>query len=189
MNFFIFILLISYALGAVPFGKIVGFYNKIDIAKAGSGNIGFTNSLRVMGYKPALFVLLGDIMKGFIPTFYAISHFTFKATLLVGLISVLGHIFSPYLKLKGGKGVATTIGVSLALNFKITIFVIIFWILIFIFKKTASLASLFSVFFLVLLSLFLDKRLFYFYLLLFFIILFTHRKNIRDILDKKERVF
>ena len=189
MHFYI-ILILSYILGSIPFGKIVGYFRGIDIQKQGSGNIGFANSLRVMGWKPAFFVLVGDILKGYIPVYYALNQFSLNYTLIIGLVAIVGHIFSPWLKFKGGKGVATMLGVSLALNPYIALIAITVWAIIFLLDKTASVSSLVIALLMPVLSLFIESKLFYFYLLLLVIILFTHRANISNLIKgKEEKIF
>ncbi len=185
MHFYI-ILILSYILGSIPFGKIIGYLRGVNIQKEGSGNIGFANSLRVMGWKPALIVLLGDITKGYIPVFYAFDKFSLTQILVIGLVAVAGHIFSPWLKFRGGKGVATMIGVSLALNPLIALIAMAIWGIIFLLDKTASVSSLVIALLMPVLSLFLDPKLFYFYLLLLLIILLTHRTNILNLIKGKE---
>jgi len=189
MHFYL-IIILSYILGSIPFGKIVGYFRGLNIQKQGSGNIGFANSLRVMGWKPALIVLLGDILKGYIPVFYAVDKFSLTQTLVIGLFAVAGHIFSPWLKFRGGKGVATMVGVSLALNPLIALIAMTTWGTIFLLDKTASISSLVIALLMPILSLFLEPKLFYFYLFLLVIILLTHRTNILNLIKgKEEKVF
>jgi len=103
-------LLVGAAFGSIPFGYVAGRLNGIDIRQHGSGNIGFTNVQRTMGWTWALPVLLLDAAKGLAPT--AMSHGFGLIPPLVGIGAVLGHVFCPWLEFKGGKGVATTIGVA-----------------------------------------------------------------------------
>ena len=106
-------LLVGAAFGSVPFGYIAGRLNRIDIRKRGSGNIGFTNVQRTIGWAWAVPVLLLDIAKGLVPT--AIAHGVGLVPPLVGIGAILGHVFCPWLEFKGGKGVATTVGVAVFL--------------------------------------------------------------------------
>lgn len=177
----IYTILIAYLCGSIPFGKIVSHFRGINILKKGSGNIGFANSLRVMGWVPALIVLIGDISKGYFPVII-FRHNSFFVVLAI----LIGSIFSPWLKFKGGKGVATTLGISLALNPLLGFIGILIWLfVVFIYKKT-SLASIITVILLPILSVFLDKKLFSLYLLILAIILFTHRKNIKNLINGTE---
>ena len=106
-------LLAGAAFGSVPFGYIAGRLNGIDIRRHGSGNIGFTNVQRTIGWAWAVPVLLLDAAKGLFPT--AIAHSIGLVPALVGIGAILGHVFCPWLGFNGGKGVATTIGVAACL--------------------------------------------------------------------------
>ncbi len=114
--------LVSYLLGAIPFGWILAKLVKgIDLHQFGSGNIGATNAGRALGRWAALLIYLLDFGKGFLPTHFFVSWFSLDASntwIPVGLgsIAVLGHCFPVYLKFRGGKGVATTTGVMLSLD-------------------------------------------------------------------------
>jgi acyl phosphate:glycerol-3-phosphate acyltransferase len=98
------------AFGSIPFGYIAGRLKRIDIRRHGSGNIGFTNVQRTMGWAWAVPVLLLDVAKGLVPT--AMARDVGLVAPLVGIGAILGHVFCPWLGFKGGKGVATTIGVA-----------------------------------------------------------------------------
>ncbi len=117
------LLLGGYLLGSMPFGIIVGrAWRGIDIRKYGSGNIGFSNALRVLGWKAASVVFVGDVLKGFIPVFVArrvlaAAHLPNAELWLlpVALGPILGHCFSVFLGFRGGRAIATTLGVLLGL--------------------------------------------------------------------------
>lgn len=116
------LIMTSYLIGAIPFGLLVGRIAGIDVRQEGSGNIGATNVSRVLGKKKGLLTLLCDVAKGFLPVWGA-SHLlpeTAAATemivVLCGLATVVGHMFPLYLKFKGGKGVATALGVFLFIS-------------------------------------------------------------------------
>jgi len=112
----IIVVIFSYLLGSIPTGYIVGALAGVDIRKVGSGNIGATNVARVVGKKRGLLTLIADVGKGFIPVFVAawlgLSH---TAVALVAIAAFLGHLYPLFLKFRGGKGVATALGVLLAL--------------------------------------------------------------------------
>jgi len=189
MNFMQFLLFIvfAYFIGSIPFGKIVGKKYGIDIQKKGSGNIGFTNSLRTLGWKPAVLVLIGDIFKGFIPVKVALQFLALDQVLVVALIAILAHIFPIWLKFKGGKGIATGLGALIAINpLVVTIGLIIFLILLFI-TKTASIASILSVWSLSIIAYFINPKLIVFYLTLAIIATWTHRENINRLIKSKEK--
>lgn len=106
----------AYFLGAIPFGYIVGKSKGIDIREHGSGNVGFTNVWRTLGLKLGLIVLAGDITKGFCAAMLGFNLLGIYGTLIGGLIAMLGHTFSIFINLKGGKGVATGVGILLYIS-------------------------------------------------------------------------
>lgn len=109
----LFFILFSYLLGAIPFGMVLYFLTeRKDIRKEGSGNIGATNVLRAKGRTAGIATLLLDALKGVFPILYGLKHFDNPVIVMAGGGAViLGHLFSPYLKFKGGKGIATFLGV------------------------------------------------------------------------------
>lgn len=117
----IIMLIIAYLIGAIPSGVIIGkFFFHTDIRQAGSGNIGTTNTYRVLGPTAGTIVMVMDILKGTIaalqPTL--LFHMNNRYTLLIGLAAILGHTFSVYIGFKGGKAVATSAGILLAYNWE-----------------------------------------------------------------------
>ncbi len=141
--------LVGYLVGAIPFSYLAGkVFAGLDLREHGSGNLGATNSFRLLGPKIAIGVLIGDVAKGFLPVYFAaqIAPENVVPTnwlMLVGAFSaVLGHMFSPYVKFSGGKGVATATGAYLALApAAIGISAVIFF-LVFAAKRIVSLASM-----------------------------------------------
>lgn len=111
------ILLAAYLLGSIPTGLLLGKMYGVDVRKEGSGNIGATNLYRTVGRKIGVITLIGDCLKGLVPVL-VIKHFAFPAEVAawVGLAAFCGHVFSIFLKFKGGKGVATALGVFLGLS-------------------------------------------------------------------------
>ena len=190
MIYFILVLL-SYIIGSIPFGYLVGKYLKgIDIREYGSGNIGVANSFRVMGAKYALVVLMGDCLKGFLPVGLArwMIAEEIEFYLLIGLFAIIGHDWSVFLRFKGGKGIATTYGVVLAFYPLIAITAAMIWGLIVLTTKFAALGSIISVFSMLGLS-FLFKTPFAFkafIMLIFLFALIRHRSNIIRLLHQKE---
>jgi glycerol-3-phosphate acyltransferase PlsY len=107
---------IAYLLGSVPTGYILGSLAGVDVRKAGSGNVGATNVARVVSKRHGIFTLIADIAKGFVPVIIALHlDFSARTAACVGLAAFLGHLYSVFLRFKGGKGVATAFGVLLAL--------------------------------------------------------------------------
>ncbi len=110
-------LLFSYLLGSIPVGVLLARLRGLDPRTTGSGNIGATNVMRSAGKTLGIATLLGDILKGAVPTLVA-SHYSlpYGAVAVIGLAAFLGHLFPIYLRFKGGKGVATAVGIFLALS-------------------------------------------------------------------------
>lgn len=137
-------IIISYLFGSFPSGYILSkYFNKIDITKHGSGNIGATNVLRSGSKALAILTLLIDALKGSIPVIL----FSFNSYLmaLAGLFSFLGHNFPVWLKFKGGKGIATYFGICFAVSFNIGISFVLLWVLITFIFKTSSISSLITI--------------------------------------------
>jgi len=144
LGFFIGMIL-AYLLGSIPSGVIVGKKIKgIDIRKHGSKNSGATNALRVLGAKLGLLVLLSDILKGAIPVI--VSQYLLKVEgiylVIIGIMAIIGHILSIFLKFKGGKGVATSLGVFIVLSPKSMIIIILLFIAIVLSTRYVSLGSI-----------------------------------------------
>lgn len=142
---FIFLMVMAFLIGSIPFGIIIAKFKGVDLKKVGSGNIGATNVLRSLGKTPAIFTLLGDILKGTIAValarFFNISVFQEG---LIGLASVVGHNFSIFLGFKGGKGVATSFGVLFIYSPMVGLLTAIIWLLVVIISRYSSLGALLS---------------------------------------------
>lgn len=136
----------SYLLGSIPFGFIVAKKLKgIDIRDHGSGNIGATNIMRVIGPVPAAAVFIADILKGFIPVMAAKIWIQPPSDLFIigcGVIAIIGHTLSVFLNFKGGKGVATGLGVIIGLNPLIAAIAFGIWIVVLAISRYVSLASM-----------------------------------------------
>jgi len=179
----------AFLLGSVPVGLLVSRARGIDIRKHGSGNIGATNVLRTVGKKEALFTLVGDIMKGFVPVIAArlVLDDLFSAG-LVGLAAIAGHDFSIFLKLRGGKGVATSIGVLLAYAPVAGVTVVAIWVLTFYISRISSLSALVAFVCLPVISFFIDNSegKFLISCIITALIVLRHRGNIRRLLSGEE---
>jgi acyl phosphate:glycerol-3-phosphate acyltransferase len=122
-------MLVGYLLGSIPFGFLVGKIGRIDITKAGSGNIGATNVMRTMGVTPGALVLILDTLKGAAPVWLAHSYSGDPLiVVLCGLAAIIGHTFPIFLGFKGGKGVATGGGVLLGLAPEMFVFGIVLFL-------------------------------------------------------------
>jgi len=168
----------SYLLGSIPFGLILTkIFLKKDIRKIGSGNIGTTNVLRTGKKSLAAGTLVLDLMKGY---FSIIITFTYFENLISysALICFIGHIFPVWLKFKGGKGVATYLGVVLALSYKFFLIFGISWLILSFLFRYASLSSIISSLIVFVCSYFFNNNFSLVLFIFFIIILYTHRENI-----------
>ena len=185
-------IVLSYLLGSVPFGFLVYFITEgKDIRTLGSGNIGATNVLRSKGKLAGLLTLALDVLKGAVPIIYGRVHFDQPWLVLLGALAVLlGHAFPVFLKFRGGKAVASFVGVFLVFYLPaLVVFAIVFWLVLFI-TRYVSLASLLAtgaLFFCVLLTQVAESAMVVFLMML--LIVFRHRANIRRLLAGSENKF
>ena len=181
------ILFISYLIGSIPFGFLLTkIFLKKDIREIGSGNIGATNALRTGNKLIGYSTLILDISKAVI--LLLIIKFNFSEYLFASSIAVfLGHVFPIWLKFKGGKGVATYVGILFCINIYLAVIFIIVWFVVFVMSKFSSLASMIASLFVPLSSYFLLNDInYYFYIILFLLILITHRENIKRLKNNTE---
>ena len=181
------ILFLSYFIGSIPFGFLLTkIFLKKDIREIGSGNIGATNALRTGNKLIGYSTLALDIGKAVI--LLLIIKFNFSEYLFASSIAVfLGHVFPIWLKFKGGKGVATYVGILFCINIYLVIVFIVSWLVIFTLTKYSSLASMLSSLFVPITSYFLlgDNN-YYFYIIFSLLILITHRENIKRLKNNTE---
>ena len=181
------VIIYSYLLGSIPFGLLITkFFLKEDIRNVGSGNIGATNVLRTGKKILAALTLFLDVFKGFASVYLTSKYFS-EFIYLSALICFLGHVFPVWLKFKGGKGIATYLGIILALSFNLALVFGVSWLLILYATKYSSLSSIIgalNVFLFALLSTSISLDFFYFTFLM--IIIFTHRDNILRLKNKTE---
>tara|TARA_B100001123_G_C14996237_1_gene901659 strand:- start:13 stop:591 length:579 start_codon:yes stop_codon:yes gene_type:complete len=186
MELFI-IIICSYLMGSIPFGYILTkIFLKKDIRDIGSGNIGATNALRtgnkVIGYT----TLVLDVLKAILPIIFIKLNFS-EYIYISSLCVFIGHVFPIWLKFKGGKGVATYVGILFSINIIFGFIFIIVWIITFLIFKYSSLSSLTATltipFYLLL---FLKGQNIFFFIIMFVLIFFTHRENIKRLINKEE---
>jgi acyl phosphate:glycerol-3-phosphate acyltransferase len=181
--------LLAFFVGAIPFAYLYGkLIHNTDIRQQGSGNSGATNSLRVFGKKAGAIVLLADVLKGLIPVLLAKSYLDDQGFIIIGLAAILGHVFSPFLSFKGGKGIATSLGVAFGASLPAAgVCVLVFGLVVY-FTRMVSLGSILGAFAFLIFNVFYteNQNLTYLSIGLFILILFTHRKNILLILQNKE---
>ena len=182
-----FIGIISYLMGSIPFGFILTkIFLKKDIREIGSGNIGATNALRTGNKALGYSTLILDILKAIAPVIY-VKIFYQDFLYISSLCAFLGHVFPIWLKFKGGKGVATYLGILFAINFYFGIIFIISWFITFFISKFSSLSSLVGAASVPIYLLFLtqfDQVIFF--TIMFVLIFFTHRENIKRLKNKEE---
>ena len=188
LNFELFlIILISYLFGSIPFGLLLTkIFLKKDIREIGSGNIGATNVLRsgnkILGYS----TLILDILKAVLPILYV--KFFMNDYLYISALSIfIGHVFPIWLKFKGGKGVASYLGILCCLDIFTALIFGVVWISIFILFKFSSLSSLLSSLTIPIFQFFYNSNSdYYFYFMMFILIFFTHRENIKRLRNNTE---
>ena len=182
-----FIILISYLVGSIPFGFLLTkIFLKKDIREVGSGNIGATNALRtgnkLIGYSTLVLDITKAVLTVLIVKFYY-NEFIYISSLLI----FIGHVFPIWLKFKGGKGVATYLGILFCLNYKLAIIFIVVWLIIFLISKYSSLSSLLASLIIPIYQfIFVGESNYYFYIILFILIFYTHRENIKRLINKTE---
>ena len=188
LNFELFlIILVSYLFGSIPFGLLLTkIFLKKDIREIGSGNIGATNVLRsgnkILGYS----TLVLDILKAVLPILYV--KFFMNDYLYVSALSIfIGHVFPIWLKFKGGKGVASYLGILCCLDIFTALIFGVVWISVFILFKFSSLSSLLASLTIPIFHFFYNSNSdYYFYFMMFILIFFTHRENIKRLRNNTE---
>ncbi|MCK5533780.1 glycerol-3-phosphate 1-O-acyltransferase PlsY [bacterium] len=195
--YFILVLFLSYVLGSLPNAYLMGKWIKgIDLRQYGSGNVGFTNLYRVTGFKPAIIVLLVDILKGLIPVLVGLYLFAIYPNarimaIFFGMAAIIGHNWSIFLKGKGGKGVATSTGVFLALIPIPTVCAFIIFVIIVFFTHYISLGSILGSISLLSVA-YLRKEpqeSIIFAVIVVILIIIKHHPNIKRLLNKNENKF
>ena len=183
-------LIVAFLIGAIPSGFIIGLLSGIDIRKLGSGNIGATNVTRLLGKKAGLFTLILDILKGII-AIKLFQDFPGSDVYLLGLAAIFGHCFSPFLKFKGGKGVATSLGVFLYLAIYQALVVIVVFLITLKISNYISLSSIFAAITLPL-AIFITNynlELFQISLIVSALVIYKHRENIQRLIKGNENKF
>ena len=180
------IILISYLLGSIPFGFLLTkIFIKKDIRKIGSGNIGATNVLRSGNKLIGYLTLVLDILKAIIPVIYI--KFNHPELIYISSLSVfLGHVFPLWLKFNGGKGVATYVGILFSINLIYGFIFCISWLLTFFLSKYSSLSSLIASLIVPVYLFLVNGEQIIFYIILFVLIFYTHRENIKRLKNKEE---
>ena len=203
---YIIVAVIAYLIGSINFSiiiskKMAGF----DVRKKGSGNAGSTNVLRTVGKKAALLTLISDILKGIIPVLLAIligkiaNHFEANVKIeflvqIAGILTIIGHTYPVFFGFKGGKGVASSLGLLLIVNWQIGLICLVFALLIMAITRMVSLGSISAAVLFAVLTIFGVSSQFYiiqgnymiFGIALAILVIFNHRSNIKRIINGTE---
>ena len=181
------IIIFSYFLGSIPFGYLLTkIFLQKDIREIGSGNIGATNVLRTGNKYIGYATLLLDILKAIIPIIF-VKFYYIDYLYIASLCVFLGHVFPIWLKFKGGKGVATYVGILCCLNIYLGIAFGIVWLISFFIFKYSSLSSLLGSLSIPIVNFFILKEdVIFFFIIMFVLIFYTHRENIKRLLNRSE---
>jgi glycerol-3-phosphate acyltransferase PlsY len=187
----ILLITLSFVLGSIPFGIIIAKARGVDLKKVGSGNIGATNVLRSLGKGPAVFTLLGDVFKGSLAVatgkYFGLGPVSLG---LAGIAAILGHNFSLFLGFKGGKGVATSIGVLLVYTPAVAVFTVLIWLVVVFLTKYSSLGAIVAFALLpvnIIFFDFTDKTKLVIAIAISFLILGRHNDNVRRLIKGTEK--
>ena len=176
----------SYLVGSIPFGFILTkIFLKKDIRDIGSGNIGATNALRTGNKSLGYGTLLLDVLKAIIPVIYTKLNYP-DYIFITSMFVFLGHVFPLWLKFKGGKGVAPYVGILFSINLIYGIVFVSIWIITFLISKYSSLASLIASFTIPIYLLFFNNENLIFFSIMFVLIFYTHRENVKRLKNKEE---
>jgi len=178
--------ILAYLIGSIPFGFILTkIFLKKDIRDIGSGNIGATNVLRAGNKSLGYGTLFLDVIKAVIPVIYVKLNYP-DYIFIASLCVFLGHIFPIWLKFKGGKGVATYVGILFSINFTIGFVFIGVWFFTFLISKYSSLSSLLGSLSVPIYLFFFTSQNLIFFSIMFILIIYTHRENVKRLKNKEE---
>ena len=178
--------ILSYLMGSIPFGFILTkIFLKKDIRDIGSGNIGATNALRTGNKSLGYGTLFLDVIKAVIPVIYVKLNYP-DYIFIASLCTFLGHVFPIWLKFKGGKGVATYVGILFSINLTIGFVFIGVWFFTFLISKYSSLSSLLGSLSVPIYLFFFTSQNLVFFLIMFILIFYTHRENVKRLKNKEE---
>ncbi len=177
----------SYLMGSIPFGYLLTkIFLKKDIRDIGSGNIGATNALRTGNKLIGYSTLTLDVLKAVLPVIFI--KFNYPEYIFVSSLSVfIGHVFPLWLKFKGGKGVATYVGILFCINILFGLLFISTWLLLYFIFKYSSLSSLLAALIIpAYILFFLNGQNIIFFLIIFVLIFYTHKENVKRLINKEE---
>jgi len=179
----------AYLYGAMPFGYLIALSKGVDIRKIGSGNIGTTNVYRALGVVFGAMTLLLDLSKGFIPSYLAFHYFSGLTPLqqwLLFLAPIIGHCFSVFLRFKGGKGVATSVGALLGFDIRLVLMFVAVWLVTFLPTRWVSLGSILGIWSVFIFAFAILPFFPWALLFLAFFITWRHKDNIRRLMAGSE---
>lgn len=187
-------IILAYFIGSISFGILLSKIFKIqDPRSFGSKNPGATNVMRSGKKFVALLTLLGDMLKGTLVVLIAKYYLNFNddQVLLIAAVVFIGHLFPVYYQFKGGKGVATALGVLLAIDSSIAIIVLLIWLIVFLVSRISSLSAITAALCLPLIAFFMhiDQNFLWLSLFLSIFLIYRHKENIKNLLEKKESNF
>jgi len=193
------IFLVTYLVGSINFGLILGYIQGLDLRSQGSGNAGATNALRILGTRSGIFVFIGDALKGYLALYvcnlilfqqesllFSSSDYLFLAL----IFSLIGHCYPIWFNFRGGKGAATALGAFLFIDPYFTVFPIIGFLVVFLISRFVGLSTISAFFILFLQTFFIDHGIHHnfhaFSLVIFLFIFYTHRTNIKSMFKGTE---
>ena len=193
------IFLVTYLVGSINFGLILGYIQGLDLRSQGSGNAGATNALRILGTRSGIFVFIGDALKGYLALYvcnlilfqqesllFSSSDYLFLAL----IFSLIGHCYPIWFNFRGGKGAATALGAFLFVDPYFTVFPIIGFLVVFLISRFVGLSTISAFFILFLQTFFIDHGVHHnfhaFSLVIFLFIFYTHRSNIKSMFKGTE---
>ena len=187
-------IILAYFIGSISFGILLSKIFKIqDPRSFGSKNPGATNVMRSGKKFVALLTLLGDMLKGTLVVLIAKYYLNFNddQVLLIAAVVFIGHLFPVYYQFKGGKGVATALGVLLAIDSSIAIVVLLIWLIVFLVSRISSLSAITAALCLPIIAFFMhiDQNFLWLSLFLSMFLIYRHKENIKNLLEKKESNF
>jgi len=193
------IFLVTYLVGSINFGLILGYLQGLDLRSQGSGNAGATNALRILGTRSGIFVFIGDALKGYLALYFCNLILFQQESLLFSssdylflalIFSLIGHCYPIWFNFRGGKGAATALGAFLFIDPYFTVFPIIGFLVVFLISRFVGLSTISAFFILFLQTFFIDHGIHHnfhaFSLVIFLFIFYTHRTNIKSMFKGTE---